>query len=142
MGRPIKITKGTNIDISYGNALGLGIIGGDNSIPGSQVKVRFRVDGTEADGWIVKQHSARRFRVTDGTVTGICILVNKADGTLANNEMTITATKADTTTFKIAKVGDISGIDFSGNFYWLTMGTADATPPVGSEFQIVSVATL
>lgn len=142
MGRPIKIAKAVNIDISYGNALGLGIIGGDTGISGTQVKVRFKTNGVEADGWIIKQNNPRRFRVTDGSVTAICVLVDKADGTLGENEMTITATKADTTTFRLSKVGDINGLDFSGNPYFLTMGSASATPPAGSEIQIVSVATL
>lgn len=142
MGRPIKIAKGVNIDTGYGNGLGLGIIGGDTTIAGNQVKVRFKLNGVEADGWIVTQKSATRFRVTDGTNIGVCRLANKADGTLADGDMTLTATRADTTTFKLAKVGDINGLDFNGNFYWLTMGAADATPPVGSEFPIVSVATL
>ena len=142
MGRPIKISKGQNIDTGYGNQLGLGIIGGDTTIPGSQVKVRFKINGTEADGYIVQQRSANRFRVTNGTIIGVCTLVNKANGSLSDGEMTMTATRADATTFKLAKVGDINGLDFLGNYYFLTMGTASATPPVGSEFQIVSVETL
>lgn len=56
---------------------------------GNQIKTRFQIAGTEYDGYIVKQVATRRFKVTNGTVTGICTLVDKADNSLENNEMNV-----------------------------------------------------
>jgi len=58
---------------------------------GAQLKVRAKIGtAAEGDGIIVKQRGTAKFRVTVGSDTGDCYLVDKADGTLAANEMTVT----------------------------------------------------
>lgn len=58
--------------------------------PGSQLKVRAKVgSNAEGDGYIVSQRSGNRFKVTVGANTGICKLVDKAEGSLGANEMII-----------------------------------------------------
>ena len=57
---------------------------------GNQIKVRAKIgDNAEGDGIIVAQKGSRSFRVTVGVNTGTCFLVDKADGALAANEMTV-----------------------------------------------------
>lgn len=56
---------------------------------GNQIKTRFQIAGTEYDGYIVNQRSTNRYKVTNGTVTGICKLVDKADNALLDNEMNV-----------------------------------------------------
>lgn len=58
---------------------------------GDQIKTRFKTGGTEFDGFIVKQKSATRFLCDDGAgTTAVCKLADKAQGALADGEMTIT----------------------------------------------------
>jgi hypothetical protein len=139
MGRPIKIAKSDTIDTGYENGLGLGIVGGNSTITGQQVKVRMKLNGTEADGWILRQRSPRKFTVSDGTNTGDCYLVNKANGSLNDQEMTITATKSDASRVRLSKVGDTNGVDFDGNAYLLSFNSSSATAPAGSWLTIVQV---
>ena len=63
---------------------------------GDEIKVAFH-DGTAVrQGWIVKQKGSKRFLCNSSTnVENLCTLVAKADGSLADNEMSITV-KADT----------------------------------------------
>ena len=57
---------------------------------GNQIKVRAKIGANaEGDGFIVSQRGTRRFRVTVGSNTGICTLVNKDQGSLAANEMIV-----------------------------------------------------
>lgn len=57
---------------------------------GNQIKVRAKVGANaEGDGFIVSQRSTNRFRVTVGSNTGICTLVNKSTGALGANEMIV-----------------------------------------------------
>lgn len=58
--------------------------------PGNQLKVRAKIgSNAEGDGYIVSQRSGNRFKVTVGANTGICKLVDKAEGALGANEMII-----------------------------------------------------
>jgi len=59
---------------------------------GNQIKTRFKTGGTEYDGYILSQRSATRFKVTDGSVEAVCKLADKAQGALADGDMTITIT--------------------------------------------------
>ena len=57
---------------------------------GSQIKVRAKVgSNAEGDGYIVSQRSGNRFKVTVGANTGVCTLVDKAEGALGANEMIV-----------------------------------------------------
>ena len=57
---------------------------------GDQIKVRAKIgDNAEGDGVIVSQRGTKKFKVTVGANTGDCFLVDKADGSLAAGEMTI-----------------------------------------------------
>lgn len=58
---------------------------------GNQIKVRAKIGANaEGDGVIVSQRGSKKFKITVGDNTGDCFLVDKANGTLAANEMTIT----------------------------------------------------
>lgn len=65
---------------------------------GDQIKVRAKIgSASEGDGFIVAQKGSNRFKVTVGSDTGICTLVNKNTGSLAADEMIINvATDAGT----------------------------------------------
>jgi hypothetical protein len=58
---------------------------------GNQLKTRFRVGGTEYDGYIVSQRATRRFRVSsmNDAVTAICTLVDKEAGSLVDGDMIV-----------------------------------------------------
>jgi len=58
--------------------------------PGNQLKVRAKIGANaEGDGFIVSQKSSRRYKVTVGGNTAVCNLVDKANGTLLANEVSI-----------------------------------------------------
>lgn len=57
---------------------------------GNQIKVRAKIGANaEGDGYIVSQRSTTKFKVTVGSDTGICKLVNKNTGTLSANELIV-----------------------------------------------------
>ena len=63
---------------------------------GDEIKVVFHDGAAARQGWIVKQKGSKRFECNSSTGTkNVCTLVAKADGALADNEMSITV-KADT----------------------------------------------
>ena len=59
---------------------------------GNEIKVQFydTANTQSVNGYIVKQLGSKKFRVTDGTVTEDCFLVDKASGALTAGDMTIT----------------------------------------------------
>lgn len=58
---------------------------------GDQIKVRAKIGaGAEGDGIIVRQKGTKMYDVTVGGITGRCMLVDKANGSLLANEMSIT----------------------------------------------------
>lgn len=65
----------------------------------AEIKVQFHNGTSSVDGYIVKQLASRRFRCTDGSNTADCKLVDKAAGSLAEGEMSISV-KDDTGTVK------------------------------------------
>lgn len=77
---------------------------GTPTATGNQIKVRFHNGTVSADGWIVKQLGARRFRCTDGTNTVDCKLVDKAAAALSANEMSIVVQLDDTTVKQVTKI--------------------------------------
>lgn len=72
---------------------------GQPTAEGNEIKVRFNAGAGEVEGWIIKQRSSRKFRVTDGTTEAECKLVDAAVGATAPGEMTISV-KDDTGTVK------------------------------------------
>lgn len=141
IGRPIKIAKSATIDTGYDNALGLGVVGGDTGTAATQIVCQVKIGSNpEAVGYIIRQKGAHKYLVTDGTNTGICALSDEADGALSDGAMTVTITKLDTTTARLAHFGDTYGTDFTGTGYYLTFGAA-APAPQGSLYEIAQVAS-
>lgn len=142
MGRPLKIAHSATVDTGFSNPAGYGIVGGDTGISGDQILCKVKIGANaEADGFIVRQKGARKFLVSDGANTGICSLANSDDATLADDTMTITATKADTTTVRLAQISNKFGLDFAGNSYILSFGAA-ADVSAGILFPVVTVNKL
>ena len=142
MARGIKITNTTSGTARLDNAqqtdkyvsptlvggAHFGGTGGLTSQTGYQIQPAVKVGGASAGtGSIITQKGAHKFRVTDGTNVGICTLANKASGSLCNNEMSITVTKADTTTFYASRITNKYVWDFAGvrYRYHLAAATAD-----------------
>jgi hypothetical protein len=118
------------------------VVGGNSGIAGTQIQCRVKIGANaEANGYIIRQKGARKFLVTDGVNIGQCSLVDLANGTLTDNSMTITITRGDAATRRLAKLGDAFGIDFTNQGYILTFGAASSTPPAGSPYQIATVAS-
>ena len=141
MGRPIKTAKSNTIDTGYG-ASQYGVVGGAYGIAGTQIACQVKIGtNAEAAGYIIRQKGARKFLVTDGVNTGVCVLADRALGALADGEMTIEITKLDTTTARLAKFGTSFGVDFTGTGYYLTFGAAAAVP-TGGIYQVATVASL
>lgn len=79
---------------------------------GNEIKVQFHDGSNSLPGFVVKQLGSKRFRCSNagGTSVADCILVDKASGTLAAGEMTITATgDVAPQTFAITVVNDGGG---------------------------------
>lgn len=72
---------------------------------GNQIKVRAKIgSNAEGAGFIVEQLGTTRFKVTVGGNTGICKIVDKNDGVLAANEMTISIKDSTNTVRQIVKI--------------------------------------
>lgn len=89
---------------------------------GDQIKVRAKIGANaEGDGIIVSQRGSKKFKVTVGANTGDCFLVDKANGALGANEMTITVqTDAGTlvraTKISAHRVSTVAGTSFAWTF--------------------------
>jgi hypothetical protein len=141
MGRPLKIGH-VGVDLGFNNPAGYGVVGGDTGISGDQILCRVKIGANaEADGYIIRQKGARKFLVSDGANTGICSLADLIDTALTDDTMTITVTKEDTTTARLAQISNKFGVDFSGTAYLLTFGAASAAP-AGSSMPVVTVNKL
>jgi len=93
---------------------------GEPTANGNEIKVRFRATGqAEANGWIVKQLGSKKFRCYDGTNTMDCVLVDKAQGTLAAGEMTITVKDDGGTARQVVKIaGRKVTLDTGASISW------------------------
>ena len=93
---------------------------------GTEIKVRYRATGqSEANGWILKQKSARRFECTDGTNPMVCRLVDKAQGALAVGDMTIVVNDGGTAR-QVTKIsGKTCTLDTGSRIDWDFTGTGD-----------------
>jgi len=70
MGRPLKIAKSATKDTGfpYVDTYNIGVVGGDTSITGAQIRIRVKIGGnSEADGYILRQKGSAKFLVTDNT---------------------------------------------------------------------------
>lgn len=146
MGRPVKKAKVEVVDTGYDNPVGeantYGVVAGDTAQTKPTISCTVKIGGNaEADGWIVRQRGARKFLVTDGVNTGVCVLADSEVGSLANDTMVIIATKADTSTVNLSKVSGRFGLDFAGNKYVLSFN--DAGPaPAGTTTPVVKVTSM
>lgn len=133
MGRPLKIKKTTTKDIGfnawdqltnpvYGNDFTatefLGVVGGQHTGVATAtypvVKCRVKIgSNAEADGYIIRQKGNTKYLVSDGTNTGICVLANKAQGSLAANEMNIAFFASDSSEILISKLTNKWALDYS-----------------------------
>lgn len=147
MGRPIKISKISSVDTGYNNPAGAlntyGVVGGDTAQTNPTILCRVKIGANaEADGYIIRQKGARKFLVSDGTNTGVCVLADLANASLTADTMTITATKVDTTTVRLSQISDYFGLDFANTPYYLTFNAAAAAAPSnGQPYELVQVAS-
>jgi len=90
---------------------------------GTNITINCQVAGNaeSAVGMILSQRSVNKFNVDDkkdGTGNeGVCLLVDKADGALGANEMSINAQDAQGGTIRISKLYNRTCKDFSNNRY-------------------------
>jgi hypothetical protein len=103
MGRPLKIQKTNTKDAAkQGGTYNVGVAGGNTALAGAQIQIRCKIgSNAEADGYIVRQKGAKKFLVTDGSNTGVCVVVDKNDAALGEDEMTITMILPDSGTDRI-----------------------------------------
>ena len=94
---------------------------------GNQIRVRAKVGANaEGDGVIVSQRGSKKFKVTVGANTGDCFLVDKADGTLAANEMSMTVLTDDGVLRRVTKIAAHRVTTSAGSFAWnFDASTAD-----------------
>tara|TARA_R110000851_G_scaffold78117_1_gene172313 strand:+ start:641 stop:1012 length:372 start_codon:yes stop_codon:yes gene_type:complete len=90
---------------------------------GTNITINCQVAGNaeSAVGMILSQRSVNKFNVDDsktgGGNIGICTLVDKADGALGANEMSINAQDDQGGTIRISKLYNRTCKDFSNNRY-------------------------
>jgi hypothetical protein len=100
-----KIQKSATVNVGFDQSAVIGGTGGLTSISGNQIQVKaYPYGGSAGNASILRSKGRSKFLVTDGTHTDICTLVDKAVGTLAVHEMSITATPAVGSTFRIARL--------------------------------------
>lgn len=148
MARPLKIAKSSTVDIGFPNngttnngfnGNGIGVVGGNNVSLNVVVQVKIGANA-EASGYILRQKAKRKYLVTDGTNTGVCTLVDEADGDLSAGEMTITATDDNGDPLRFSTMTNKWAVDFAGNKYLLSFfSTAAAGDTPGTEYEKVSV---
>lgn len=94
---------------------------------GDEIKVQFHNGTGSVNGWIVKQKGSKKFLCSDGTVTAICTLVDKASAALAAGEMTITVLDDGGTARQVTKIaGRKVTLDTGSTIAWnFTNSTTD-----------------
>jgi hypothetical protein len=160
VGKGLKIRKtnpdvlGTDDFVDSGFSNLYGIVGGIVTQSSTQIDVRVKIlnpaggSYAEADGSIIRQKGTRKFLVTDGTHVGVCMLVDKADGSLATGtngmgEMTITATRHASVGGGIVRLNALRnkfGYDFDGDGYILSFDAPAAAQP-GMPYSIAQVSS-
>jgi hypothetical protein len=122
MGRPSKKAKVNTdnvvVDTGLNNPLGAdatyGVVIGDTAQAAPTIKAKVKVgSNAAADGFIIRQKGKRKFLVSDASSNiGVCILVNKASGELAADEMYVEATPEEGDAFKLATLSSKFGTTF------------------------------
>jgi hypothetical protein len=137
---------------------------------GDQLKTKFKIGGTEYEGYILSQRATRRFRVSsmNDAVTAICELVDKNPGELDNGDMVVVVRLDDGTVGRATKIynrvaivngvkvpwtfavsdsdgrGQIADADASGLTPVITIGTqpqnASVTAPATATFTVVATS--
>lgn len=106
------------------NGTHFGGTGGNTAQTGQQIRPTvFIAGGSQLVGNILAQKGAHKFRVTDGTLVGICTLANT--GTLAAGQMNITITKATYTAANLAAANVVGGATTT----YMTYATANVAGP-------------
>lgn len=73
---------------------------------------------------------------------GVCVLADLDDAALTDNTMTITATKADTSTFRLSQATNHWGLDFTTpDPYVLSFNAAENANPPDLLYPVVTVAS-
>jgi hypothetical protein len=109
---PTQVTSSSTTDYP-------GAVGGDKIQVGPQLHVQVRIAGqAAAEGSILLMKGAHKHYVMDAAGhEGQCTLVNKAKASLAAGEMSITVSKADSSTFYAKKITNKFVWDFNDNKY-------------------------
>lgn len=72
---------------------------------GDQIKVRAKIGGNaEGNGLILRQRTTNSYQVTVAGNTGVCTLVDKANGALAAGEMTISVVNDASASVRVRKL--------------------------------------
>jgi hypothetical protein len=120
-----KIQKSATVNVGFDSTAVIGGTGGLTSISGNQIQVKaYPVGGSAGNASILRQKGKSKFLVSDGTNASVCTLVNKAVGSLAVGEMSITATPSVGGTFYVARITNKFVVDFNGNKYLWKFGSA------------------
>ncbi len=107
------------------NGSHVGGVGGLTSQTGQQIQPTvFVTGGSQTTGSILGQKAARKFRVTDGTNTGVCTLTNAY--TLAAGQMSIQVNLESILSANIAAANVVTGATES----YVTYATANVSGPV------------
>ena len=92
---------------------------GPATADGNEIKVDFYNGAAVVEGYIVKQLGSKKFRCYDGTNTMDCYLVDKAQGTLAVGDMTITVKDDGGTARQVTKIsGRMVTLDSGDKIAW------------------------
>jgi hypothetical protein len=94
----------------------------DQRVVGSETENNFRVEcntgnGAVDTGYIIAQKGTNKFKVTDGTTTLDCRLVDKATAALATGEMVMFGSDGTGNRITLRKVTGHKAYDFSDNVY-------------------------
>lgn len=82
---------------------------------GNQLGIRAKIgSNAEGDGFILSQRSNKKFKVQVGQNVGICTIVDKANGSLAAGEMTITVTNDAGAQVRVKKLTNRAAWPYAG----------------------------
>jgi len=91
------------------------------------IHCRVRIgENPETDGTILRQKSSKKFLVTDGKNTGICIVSDLDDNSLVANTMTLSIEKGDGTLQRVEYLSNKFALGFDKSRYIITGAKTDA----------------
>ena len=123
-----KINKDTYVSPILIDGNHIGGTGGDTGLAGNQIQGSCKIGNNAASAcWVVRQKGAHKFLVQDTSANrGICTLVDKAQSSLSDNEMSILVTTT-TGSFYASRITNKFVYDFTGNKYRYWFAAAIAT---------------